>query len=91
MHENYERDDIDLIFIATPWEMHTPMAKYMQWSTVNMFALKCLRAVTIDECWKLVETSERTRKHCMMMENCCYDFFELLTLNMARQVFFEQT
>ena len=45
-------------------------------------------AKTIDECWQLVETSERTRKHCMMLENCCYDFFELLTLNMARQGLF---
>jgi hypothetical protein len=45
-------------------------------------------AITIDECWQLVETSERTRKHCMMLENCCYDFFELLTLNMARQGLF---
>jgi hypothetical protein len=45
-------------------------------------------AVTIDECWQLVETSERTKKHCMMLENCCYDFFELLTLNMARNGLF---
>jgi predicted dehydrogenase len=45
-------------------------------------------AVTLDQCWQLVETSERTRKHCMMLENCCYDFFELLTLNMARQGYF---
>ena len=44
--------------------------------------------VTVDEAWQLVETSERTKKHCMMLENCCYDFFELLTLNMARQGFF---
>jgi predicted dehydrogenase len=45
-------------------------------------------AKTIDEAWQLVETSEKTRKHCMMLENCCYDFFELLTLNMARQGMF---
>jgi hypothetical protein len=45
-------------------------------------------ARTIDEAWQLVETSERTKKHCMMLENCCYDFFELLTLNMARQGLF---
>jgi predicted dehydrogenase len=45
-------------------------------------------AKTIDECWQLVETSEKTRKHCMMLENTCYDFFELLTLNMARQGLF---
>jgi predicted dehydrogenase len=45
-------------------------------------------ATTIDEAWQLVETSEKTKKHCMMLENCCYDFFELLTLNMARQGMF---
>ena len=45
-------------------------------------------ARTIDEAWQLVETSERTKKHCQMLENCCYDFFELLTLNMARQGLF---
>ena len=39
----------------------------------------------MDELWELVETSEKTKQHCMMLENCCYDFFELLTLNMARQ------
>jgi hypothetical protein len=45
-------------------------------------------AVTLEECWQLVDTSEKTRKHCMMLENCCYDFFELLTLNMARNGMF---
>jgi predicted dehydrogenase len=45
-------------------------------------------AKTIDECWQLVQTSEKTRKHCMILENCCYDFFELLTLNMNRQGLF---
>jgi hypothetical protein len=45
-------------------------------------------ARTINEAWQLVETSERTKKHCMMLENCCYDFFELLTLNMCRQGLF---
>jgi predicted dehydrogenase len=45
-------------------------------------------AVTLDECWQLVETSEKTKRHCMILENCCYDFFELLTLNMVRQGWF---
>ena len=82
-----ERKDIDLIYIATPWSMHTPMAVY----AMNHDKHVCIEvpaAKTIDECWQLVETSERTRKHCMILENCCYDFFELLTLNMARQGFF---
>jgi predicted dehydrogenase len=51
-------------------------------------AIEVPAAETIEECWQLVEVSEKTKKHCMMMENCCYDFFELLTLNMARQGFF---
>jgi hypothetical protein len=51
-------------------------------------AIEVPAADNLEECWQLVETSEKTHKHCQMMENCCYDFFELLTLNMARQGFF---
>ncbi|MEO8111660.1 MAG: Gfo/Idh/MocA family oxidoreductase [Ginsengibacter sp.] len=82
-----ERKDIDLIFIATPWDMHTPMALYAMEQGKHV-CIEVPAAVTIEQCWQLVDTSERTRKHCMMMENCCYDFFELLTLNLARQGFF---
>ena len=82
-----ENPDIDLIYIATPWSLHTPMAVYAMEHGKHA-ATEVPAAQTIDECWQLVETSERTRKHCMMLENCCYDFFELLTLNMARQGFF---
>jgi hypothetical protein len=82
-----DRKDIDLVFIATPWDMHTPMALYAMEQGKHV-CVEVPAAVTLDECWKLVETSERTKKHCMMMENCCYDFFELLTLNMARQGYF---
>lgn len=82
-----DRKDIDLVFIATPWDLHTPMAVYAMEQGKHV-CIEVPAAVTLEECWQLVETSERTRKHCMMMENCCYDFFELLTLNMARQGFF---
>lgn len=82
-----DRKDIDLVYIATPWDMHTPMAVYAMEQGKHV-AIEVPAAVTLEECWQLVETSERTRKHCMMLENCCYDFFELLTLNMARQGFF---
>lgn len=82
-----DRDDIDLIYIATPWQLHTPMAVYAMEQGKHV-AVEVPAATTLEECWQLVETSERTRKHCMMLENCCYDFFELLTLNMARQGFF---
>jgi predicted dehydrogenase len=82
-----DRDDIDLVYIATPWHLHTPMAVYAMERGKHV-AVEVPAATTLEECWQLVETSERTRRHCMMLENCCYDFFELLTLNMARQGFF---
>lgn len=82
-----DRDDIDLVFIATPWDMHTPMAVYAMEQGKHV-CIEVPAAITLEECWQLVETSERTKMHCMMMENCCYDFFELLTLNMARQGYF---
>ena len=82
-----ERTDIDLIYIATPWSMHTPMAVYAM-SNGKHVCVEVPAAKTIDECWMLVEASERNRKHCMILENCCYDFFEMLTLNMVRQGLF---
>ena len=82
-----DRDDIDLVYISTPWNMHTAMAVYAMEQGKHV-AVEVPAAITLEECWQLVETSERTRKHCMMVENTCYDFFELLTLNMARQGFF---
>jgi hypothetical protein len=82
-----DRSDIDIVFIATPWNLHTPMAVYALEHGKHV-AIEVPAADNLDECWQLVETSEKTRKHCMMLENCCYDFFELLTLNMARQGFF---
>jgi hypothetical protein len=82
-----ESPDIDFIYITTPWAWHTPMAVYAMEHGKHA-ASEVPAAKTIDECWQLVETSERTKKHFMMLENCCYDFFELMTLNMARQGFF---
>lgn len=76
--------DIDLVYICTPWSMHTPMAVYAMKHGKHA-AVEVPAAVTLDECWQLVETSEKTKKHCMMLENCCYDFFEMMTLNMAQQ------
>lgn len=82
-----ELPDLDLIYICTPWVWHTPMAVYAMEQGKHVVCEVPI-ARTVDEAWQLVETSERTKKHCMMLENCCYDFFELLTLNMARQGMF---
>ncbi len=85
--EMCQREDIDLVYICTPWSLHTPMSVYAMEQGKHV-ACEVPVSATIDEAWQLVETSERTKKHCMQLENCCYDFFELLTLNMARQGMF---
>ncbi len=79
-----EDPDIDLIYTCTPWTLHTPIAVYAMTQGKHV-ATEVPAALTLDECWQLVETSEKTKRHCMMLENCCYDFFELLTLNLVRQ------
>ena len=82
-----ELDDIDLVYLAVPWQLHTPIAVYAMEHGKHV-AIEVPAATSIQECWELVNTSERTRKHCMMLENCCYDFFELTCLNMAQQGLF---
>jgi hypothetical protein len=79
-----ERDDIDVVYIATPWKWHTPMSVEVMDSGKHAL-IEVPAALTIDECWQLVETSERTRMNCMMMENVCYGREELMALNMVRQ------
>jgi predicted dehydrogenase len=85
--EMIDKEELDLVYICTPWHLHTPMAVYAMQNDKHA-ASEIPIAVTLDECWQLVETSEKTRRHCMMLENCCYDFFEMLTLNMARKGMF---
>ena len=81
--EMCERDDIDLVYVATDWVHHAPVALYAMEHGKHA-AIEVPAAMTLDEIWKLIDTSERTRRHCMQLENCVYDFFELTTLNMAQ-------
>lgn len=78
-----KRSDIDLVFIATDWRHHFPVAQYAM-SHGKHVAIEVPSAMNLKEIWALVNLSEATRKHCMMLENCCYDFFEMNTLNMAK-------
>ncbi len=82
-----ERDDVDLIYICTHWDLHTPIAVYSMEQGKHV-ATEIPAALTIEEAWELVNTAEKTRRHMMMLENVNYDFFELATLNMAQQGFF---
>jgi len=79
-----EREDVDLVYICTHWDLHTPIAVYAMEQGKHV-ASEVPIAISIEECWQLVNTAEKTRRHCMQLENCNYDFFELATLNMVRQ------
>ncbi len=77
------REDLDFVVVATPWHWHTPMAvaamKHNKYVATEVPA-----ATTIEECWQLVDTAEQTKRHCIMLENCCYGENETLVLNMTR-------
>ena len=79
-----ELENVDLIYNCTHWALHAPIAVYAMEQGKHI-ALEVPAGLTIDECWDIVDTAEKTRKHCMMLENCCYDFFEMATLNMVQQ------
>ncbi len=78
------RDDVDLVIIATPWNLHTPMAIHSMENGKHV-GCEVPIASNIEDCWKLIETAERTQKHCMMMENCNYNEEELWVLNMVQE------
>ncbi|MBQ5958317.1 MAG: Gfo/Idh/MocA family oxidoreductase [Bacteroidales bacterium] len=82
-----DRDDIDLVYICTDWVNHVPMAVYAMQHGKHV-AVEVPAATSVAECWQLVDVAEQTQRHCMMLENCCYDFFELTALNMAQQGMF---
>ncbi|MCV6630058.1 MAG: Gfo/Idh/MocA family oxidoreductase [Flavobacteriaceae bacterium] len=74
----------DAVFISTPWELHAPMAIESMKQGAHAF-VEVPMATTLEELWEMVNTSEATGKHCMMMENVNYGRDELLYLNMVRQ------
>ncbi len=78
------RDDIDLIYVCTSRELHTIIAVNAMKNGKHV-ALEVPAANTLAECWELVNTAEKYRRHCIMLENCCYGFFEMSVLNMCQQ------
>lgn len=78
-----KRSDIDLVYVATDWDHHFPVAKCALENGKHT-AIEVPSAMNLEQCWELIDLSEKTRKHCMILENCCYDWFELRALNMAQ-------
>ncbi|MFN8573708.1 MAG: Gfo/Idh/MocA family oxidoreductase [Gemmatimonadaceae bacterium] len=77
------RDDIDLVYTATPWEWHVPVVLAAM-AHGHHAATEVPAAYTLEDCWKIVDASEKSRRHCIMMENCNYGYNEMLVLQMAR-------
>ncbi|WP_432115686.1 Gfo/Idh/MocA family protein [Streptomyces sp. S1] len=81
------RDDIDLVYIATPWEFHYAQGKAALLAGKHV-VVELPIATELDELWDLVDTSERTRRHLMLSENCSYGRNELAMLKMAHEGLF---
>jgi len=80
-------EDLDLVYTATPWEWHVPvMLAAMKHG--KHAATEVPAAQTVEDCWKLVETAEKEKRHCLLMENCCYDQPEMMVLHMLRRGLF---
>ena len=79
--------DCDVVYCATPWALHQPVG--LRGLLGGKIALiEVTSALTVDECWELVEASEKFRIPCMQLENCVYGEIELLELNLARMGMF---
>lgn len=76
------QDDVDLVYICTDWATHAEMAIEAMERGKHV-AVEVPLATTVEDCWRVVRTAERTRRHCFMTENCCYDWFHLATLALA--------
>ena len=79
-----ERGDIDVVYSTTPWQLHAATGLYAMECGKHVF-IEVPAAMTLDDCWALVEKSEETRRNCMQLENCCYGEAEMLALNLCRQ------
>jgi hypothetical protein len=79
-----ERKDIDAVIIATPWEWHTVMCLDAM-NAKKYVGCEVITGMTVEECWELVHTSERTGMPLMMLENVCYRRDVMAVLNMVRQ------
>ena len=79
--------EVDLVYISTDWVSHAEIAIYALEQGKHV-ALEVPAAMSVADCWRLVDAAERAQRHCMMLENCCYDEFELATLNMAQKGLF---
>ena len=82
-----ETEDLDLVYNATPWEWHVPIMLAAMKNGKHT-ATEVPAAMTLEDCWAMVESAEKHGKHCVLMENCNYDRMEMMVYNMVRQGLF---
>ena len=82
-----QNETLDGAYIATPWEWHHPMAIAAMKNGMHV-GTEVPAALTVGDCWDLVNVSERTGKLCMIMENVCYRRDVMAVLNMVQQGMF---
>jgi predicted dehydrogenase len=82
-----EQRDLDLVYVCTPIPLHAPISMYAMRQGKHV-ACEVPAAWEMEDCWKLVQTAEETRRQYMMLENYSYMNFHLQTLMMARAGFF---
>ena len=76
--------EVDAVIISTPWLWHTRMAvDSMQAGKYT--GLEVSAANTLEECWDLVNTHEKTGTHLMILENVNYRRDIMAVLNMVKQ------
>lgn len=78
-----KRPDIDLVYVATDWNHHYPVAKFAMENGKHA-AIEVPSAMNLEQCWSLIDLAEKTRLHCFILENCCYDDYEMNALAMAQ-------
>ena len=78
-----KRPDVDLVYIAADWNHHYPIAKFAMENGKHA-AIEVPSAMNLEQCWSLVDLAEQKRLHCFILENCCYDYYEMNALNMAQ-------
>lgn len=82
-----EDKNLDAVIISTPWEWHTPMSLDAM-NAGKAVGCEVAGAMSLDECWQLVRTHERTQTPFMILENVCYRRDVMAILNMTRQELF---
>jgi hypothetical protein len=82
-----QRDDLDLVINATPWPLHTPVCLAALEAGKHV-ATEAPAALTVEECWQQVETAQKAKRHCVILENYCYQRDVMMIWNMVRQGLF---